>query len=145
MSTCYLLTATIKVLYRLFFYFPFLVLGDHATTLSVLYMKEPKLGGLSILAKSMQLTSSSLAKELKFWNALLCLIFKDSTILKELGSYRMSFLRTNKQWKKLDEAVYASNASTWLVETRGLQIKSSLGCTVKPSLKMGMKDFFFSR
>lgn len=43
----------------------------------------------------------------------------------------------------MDEAVYASNASTWLVETRGLQIKSSLGCTVKPSLKMGMKDFFF--
>lgn len=48
-------------------------------------------------------------------------------ILEELGAYKVSFLRTNKQGKKLGVAVYASIASTWGVDTRGLQSQEQPG------------------
>lgn len=48
-------------------------------------------------------------------------------ILKELVAYEVSFLRTNKQGKKLGVAGYASIASTWGVDTRGLQSQAQPG------------------
>lgn len=42
-------------------------------------------------------------------------------ILKELRAYKVSFLRTNKQGKKLGVVGYDSIASTWGADTRGLQ------------------------
>lgn len=48
-------------------------------------------------------------------------------ILKELRAYKVSFLRTNKQGKELGVADYASIASTWGVDTRGLQSQAQPG------------------
>lgn len=48
-------------------------------------------------------------------------------ILEELGAYKVSFLRTNKQGKKLGVAGYASVASTWGVDMRGSQSQEQPG------------------
>lgn len=59
------------------------------------------------------------------------LMFKDSMILKELRGYKMLFLRTNKQWKKLGVVAYAFRG--WKEEDC-IQ-ENILGYTVKPGLK----------
>jgi hypothetical protein len=58
-------------------------------------------------------------------------MFKDSMILKELRGYKMLFLRTNKQWKKLGVVAYAFRG--WKEEDC-IQ-ENILGYTVKPGLK----------
>lgn len=85
--------------------------------------------------------------------------FKDSMILKELGGYKMSFLRTNKKWKKLGVAVYDTNASVCVWgggRNKRIQIQEQPGLHSETQsqnreskrrkgkrVTEGKKDFFF--